>query len=358
MHGVRGWQRQVASVAAAAAMAALAVAGCGGGGGGGSSNASASSGSGGGSAKTVDITFGLFGAQSDAGVLIAKARGYFRRQGINIKFASSPTPDQTISLLAGGRLDMAGVSPSPGFFNAIVRGVNVKLLADKGQIGPGHSWVGVVVRKDLWDSGQVRTIKSLKGRKIGSTGIVSSTGAEFAKLLAQNGLSVKDVQLNQAANPADTLTALQHKAIDAAVLQEPFVALAQVTGAGHELAPLGPVLPNGQNGVIAVGAKLLGEPDVLSRFMKAYLKGVADYRAAFPAKGRQGTGAAAVTRILINGTQVKKPSLYKQIEPVQFSPTGAVDTASIDYFQRFFMQQKLQGKLIPASQYVAKVPAG
>ena len=55
---------------------------------------------------------------------------------------------------------------SAALINAIARDVPLKLIADKGSLRQGFGYESLVVRKDLFDSGAVKTIPDLKGRKI------------------------------------------------------------------------------------------------------------------------------------------------------------------------------------------------
>ncbi|HEY4278418.1 MAG TPA: ABC transporter substrate-binding protein [Conexibacter sp.] len=320
-----------------------------------SGSASASSGDSGSSSSdsgaTKDLTVGVFGALSDAGLYIAQDKGYFRDEGLNVKFVPTGTAEQVISVLAAGKVDAAGTAPTPGLFNAIQRGVNVKILSDKGQVGPGYNWVALVVRRDEADSGAIRDIADLKGKKVALPGNGTSTAAEFSDLLRTRGLTLRDVTI-QAGNPADALVALANRAVDAAVLQEPFITLARLRGVGVNMAGLGDTSPSGENGVIAISEKLVSDPTTTRKLMDAYLRGVADYNAAFPRGGGRGTGTDEIVSILSRNTPVRGADLYAQMQPVLFPSDGTVNTASIDAFQQNFKDQGLQTEIVPSSDYL------
>src|ERR687885_649031 len=67
--------------------------------------------------------------------------------------APAAKPADTVAPLAAGQLDVGGGAPSAGLGNALARGLNLKIVADKGSTPPGFGYAGVVIRKDLWDSG-------------------------------------------------------------------------------------------------------------------------------------------------------------------------------------------------------------
>lgn len=297
------------------------------------------------------LNVGLFGALSDAGLILAQQQGYFRDEGLNVRFVSSQSAPNIISLVAGGKLDAAGTSPTPGLFNAIYRGVGLKIAADKGQIDPTHSWTALVVRQDQFDSGRITSIARLRGKRIGYPDENTSTGAELAQALRSGGLSMDDVTL-QPQSVADSFAALQAGSIDAAALQEPFVTLARNSKAGHVLAQFGDVLPNAENGILIYSEQMAKNKSLATRFRTAYLRGVAAYNAAFPGNGRAPAGRTEVVNALVAMTSVKNPPLYAKMAPVLLPEDGQVNTASIDYFQRYFQRIGSQRQFISSSRYL------
>lgn len=322
---------------------ALTVASC--------SSSSKSDSSGGGANGTTTLNVGLFGALSDAGLIIAQNKGYFTAQRLNVDFVPSQSAPTIISLVAAGKLDAAGTSATPGLFNAINRGVKLKIAADKGQIDAQHSWTGLVVRQDEFSSGAITSVAQLKGKRIGVPDENTATGGELAKALSTAGLSINDVTLVPQ-NPADSFAALQAKSIDAAALQEPFISLSVAQNAGHLLLPFGTVLPGAENGIILYGEMMAGNKDLSTRFMAAYLKGVGDYNAAFPTDGSAPVGRPDVVAALVAATSVKTPALYDKMAPVLLPADGKVNTESIDYFQQFFKSIGSQTAIVPSSQYL------
>jgi NitT/TauT family transport system substrate-binding protein len=294
---------------------------------------------------TATIQVGLFGALSDAGLILAKDEGYFSAQHIDVQFVTSQSAPTIIGLLASGNLAAAGTSATPGLFNAISDHVPVKIAADKGQIDATHSWTGLVVH-----TGGPTSVAALKGKKIALPSIETSTGAELSKALANARLTTKDVTLVPG-SAADNFSAFMSGAVSAAALQEPFISQALASGNAKVLVPFGQTLPDAENGILLFGSALASNTSLANRFLTAYLKGVAAYNAAFPTSGNP-VSRTEVVKDLIANTAVKKPGLYQSMQPVLFSPNGAVNTASIDYFQKFFVRLGLQKKVVPPSQYL------
>src|SRR2546427_4056628 len=112
----------------------------------------------------VTIKFGQVGSISDAAIFIADAKGYFKEQGITLDLQTFQSAANMTTPLGTGELDAGGGAPSAGLFNAIGRGVNIRIVADKGSLTPGHGYEAVIVRKDLAD--RVKSAKDMKGLKV------------------------------------------------------------------------------------------------------------------------------------------------------------------------------------------------
>ena len=58
-----------------------------------------------------------------------------------------------IASLATNQIDVGGGSPSVGLYNAMARGVDVKMVADRASSAPGRNSWQLFLRKELADSG-------------------------------------------------------------------------------------------------------------------------------------------------------------------------------------------------------------
>ena len=112
---------------------------------------------------------------TDVGFFIADKKGYFRDEGLAVNFTNFDTASKMVAPLGTGQLDIGGGAPSVGLYNAIVRGIDIKIVADKGATPPGHGFQPLMIRSDLIASGRFKTLKDLKGLKIAISG--PGTGA-------------------------------------------------------------------------------------------------------------------------------------------------------------------------------------
>ena len=77
---------------------------------------------------------------------------------------------------------------------------------------PGFATAGLLLRKDLIDSGAYKTLADLKGRKIAMAAPGTASTTSTARALATVGLTIKDVELVYLSFP-NMVTGLQNKAV-------------------------------------------------------------------------------------------------------------------------------------------------
>jgi len=100
------------------------------------------------------VKVGLLMINADTGVFLALEKGYFREQGLSVElhyFSSSGGPQ--MAALTTGELDVGSGSISPGIYNAVAGGVNMRVVASKSRVGPRASG-RYIVRRALVDRGK------------------------------------------------------------------------------------------------------------------------------------------------------------------------------------------------------------
>src|SRR5258708_8932554 len=148
-----------------------------------------------------------------APVYVAFDRGYFTAEGLDVELVPMPDPTQVVVLLSSGQLTFGCIGGDPALFNAMARGINVRLLAAAVSNGPTDRPAAFIMRPDLLDGGRYKNPGDLKGM----TFAVPGPQGKFYinRLLTQGGLTDNDVTYVQLSLP-DMLPALQNKAIDGA----------------------------------------------------------------------------------------------------------------------------------------------
>ena len=287
------------------------------------------------------VRVGTSNSSSDVGFFIAEKRGYFKQEGIGVTFIAFDSAGKMVATLGAGQLDVGGGAPSAGLYNAAARGINIRIVADKGSTPPGHGFQPLLVRKDLVTSGKVKSFQDLKGLKIasGATGI--STSSTLNEALKKGGLSYGDVTVVNMGYPQHVM-ALQNKAVDASLTTEPSATVAVASGAAVRFAGDDVIYPYHQLAVVLYGGGFIKEnPEVAKKFMRAYVRGVRDYNDALIDGKLAGPKAEEVIAILTEFTNIKDPNVYRTIVPHGTNPDGRVNETSLRKDHQFFKEQGL-----------------
>lgn len=284
----------------------------------------------------VVVRIGLVAASSDAGFFIAEKKGYFKQEGLEVSFVLFDSGAKMVAPLGNGQLEVGAGSPSAGLYNAIERGIDIKIVADKGSTPPGYGFQPLLVRKDLVDSGRFKTLKDLKGMKIAGSALGSASTSTLNEALKKGGLKYSDVERVFLAFPQHVL-ALQNKAVDASMTTEPSATRAVESGAAVRIMGDDVIYPNHQLAVVLYsGTFIKSNPDAAKRFMRAYLRAVRDYNDALKDGKIAGPNAKEIIDILTQYTKIKDPAVYRAITPHGCNPDGAVNVASLRKDLQFY----------------------
>jgi len=272
---------------------------------------------------------------SHSGRYVAMERGYFRDEGIDFEEVPFDTSAKMLPALAAGQVDMAVGGMSAGLFNAIAQGIPVRIVMDSTSAPPGDSAGGLLARKDLVDSGQLRDVRDLRGMRVGITSKGQSTEWLLATALSQVGLSLADVEVNELAYP-DMVIGLANRNTDVAVLIEPFGAQAVSQGSAVRFKDWGDVLPNDHMAMVMYSAAFAQEQtDAGRRYAKAYVRGIRDYVAA----RNQGRDREAIIAILMKYSGLRNREIFDQMTWIPLDPDGRVNPATVAAAQDWFADQ-------------------
>jgi len=289
-----------------------------------------------GQAPLTTLKLGVVASVSDAGFFVPIEKGYFAEQGIAIEFVPFRSAADMIAPLGVGQIDIGGGAVSAGLFNALARGIDLRIVADKATIKPGQSYEALIIRKDLVESGRFRTLADLKGLKIGLAARGISPHIDLAMFAARAGLTMNDIEIVVLAFP-DMVPAMANRALDGALLIEPFRTLALVEGIGVFIESADKVYPNHQVAVVLYAPHMRREKVELGRkFMVAYLKGVRDFNDAFFKKNA--VKKREVIAALAKHTPVKDLALYEKMVMPYLDPNGAVNRISLRFDQQWYVQ--------------------
>jgi NitT/TauT family transport system substrate-binding protein len=283
-----------------------------------------------------DVHVGIVNSTTDASFFIADAKGYFREEGLRVDFVSFDSAAKMVPSLGTGELDAGGGAISSALYNAVARGIEMKVVADKAHHDRSFGHAALLVRKELIDSGRFRDFKDLRDLKVAVSGAGSSDESVLNEALRRGGLKWGDatvVYLGFPQHPA----ALVNGAIDAGLTSEPALTNALKTAAAVLFARIGQFYPDQQSATVIYGAGFLkSKRDAAERFMRAYVRGARFYNDAIVNGALAGPAASEVISILTKYSLIKNADVYKATRPPAINPDGRLDIASMRKDWQFF----------------------
>lgn len=294
----------------------------------------------GGSVHAQELTIGTIGASSDAPFFIADAKGYFAEQGLKVKFVRFDSAAKMIPSLGSGEVDVGSGATSAGLYNAIKRGIGIKIVADKARNAKGYGFQAILVRTDLMESGKVKSLKDFKGLKVAMSANGNSENAFMNYALVQNGLSYNDIDPVFLGFP-NQIAAYANKGIDASLTVEPTVTEVLKLGTAKKLIGADDVFPDYQTAVIFYGPKFMQEqPDNARKFMVALVKAMRLYNDALKDGHIAGPGADDIIKILTEYSFIKDPAVHRAIISQAVDPNGQLNMPSLQMAWQFFVDTK------------------
>ncbi len=163
-----------------------------------------------------------------APLYVAIERGYFAREGLEVELIGTPGGASSFVVLASGRAEVVIGGLGAALFNAAARGLDFKVVGPVHMEKPPVS-TPLVVSKQAYDSGAIRKVADLRGKKVAVNVLGSATEFWMQAALHKGGLTMDDIEL-VAVNFPDVPAALANGAIAAGLLGEPLATLAEDRG--------------------------------------------------------------------------------------------------------------------------------
>lgn len=264
---------------------------------------------------------------SSAGIYLAKERGYFKEQGLEVEITDfGNSGAQMTALIAKNELDVGAGNLTSGLFNAILKNQKFKLVADKGHLEVGKEYIALIVRKDHVDSGRYKELKDLKAFKIGLTALDGVSQQIIAeRFLTRAGLTAKDVEFVKLSY-ADMNVTLKSKSIDAAIQLEPYLSKSVIDGVAKITNLATEVHPNQQSAALIYSPMFMEKnKEAAKKFLVAYLKGVRDYNEAFVSKKNTAKAISDLKKYV----KIDDDNIWKNMAIIGLNQNGSVDKASL-----------------------------
>ncbi len=222
----------------------------------------------------LDVRVGIIPGVTNAQILVPANDGDFAARGLNVSILPVTDTNLTMISVATGQFDIGGLAVGPATLNAFDHGARMKIIASVYGDPPGHgSLFPIVVRPALVDSGAVRTVADLRGKRFGLVGTGNGGDYLLAKALATANLTASDVDVVTLSSFQDIMAALTTGAIDAALINQPNGAQAVAQGIADIL--IDNYNPNSQGAVLVANTDFLEHHrQAVTNFLEVYVDAI------------------------------------------------------------------------------------
>jgi NitT/TauT family transport system substrate-binding protein len=243
---------------------------------------------------------------------VALAKNYFAAEQIDVDADPQRGAQDTVAMLATGKLDISIGAISAGFYNAQNQGLDLRVVAALGIQPSPVVATPSVARKDLWDSGAIKSGKDFKGRKV-AINVPGAIPEYFLYLiLTKYGMTMKDVDETILGFP-QMVVALKNQALDVGIMPDPFAATAIRDGVGAVVTPENTIGAGEITTMVFFSGQFMRQrPEVGTRFLRALLRAARETQGAYNKN-------PDLVQALAKGTNLK-PEAVEDSTPAYFDP--------------------------------------
>jgi NitT/TauT family transport system substrate-binding protein len=244
---------------------------------------------------------------SSAPVFLAKERGYFAAEGIEVEIVLFNAAQAVAVAVASNDADFGVTAFTGAFFNLAGKGA-LKVIAAQSREEPGYEFVAYLASDAAYKAG-LHAPRDLVGKTVAISTLGSSFHYALGQLAQKQGFSLDQLQLRPMQSIPNMVAALAGGQVDATLLPANNAhklvqdVNAHVIGWVSEQTPW-------QLGSLFTSSRNVAEQRAwVARFVHAYQRGLADYAAAFLQKDAEGK------RVFGAEANAALPTLQKWVDP-------------------------------------------
>ena len=238
-------------------------------------------------------------------LFIAKDRGYFLKEGLEVDLVLMRGGVSNQALIAGG-VDFSAV-PTAGL-QAALQGAPLKVIFS-AYLKPIF-W--------LYARPEVRSVKDLTGKKVAVSSLGAAGDAALRELFKKNGMDEnRDVAILAIGTTATRLSALSSNVVDAAMMTFPHNITAAEQGFRELVSFIASDIIQLQGTLVARDQLLQNDPVLVDKFLRATIKGFISYTA------NRG-GAVSVLARNVKTTEELAARIYDLVRPA-VAPEGLLN---------------------------------
>lgn len=259
-------------------------------------------------AAPTRVSIGVLRLASSGSIFIADARGYFREEGLETELKFFTAAQQVPVAVTSGDADFGVTGLTAGFFNLAGRGA-LRIIASQSREEPGFQLNAYMVTNQAY-AGGLTSLRDLPGRRVGITTVGSTFHYSLGLLARKYSFDLSRVTMVPLQQLPNMAAAFKGGQVDAVVAPVTLARQLEAENAGRIIGWVGDETP-WQLGALFTSPRMIDtRRPVVERFIRAYLRGAADYNRAFnqrDAAGREVRGDNYAEMIAILSRALQQP---------------------------------------------------
>ncbi|SES80408.1 ABC transporter substrate-binding protein [Oceanicella actignis] len=256
-------------------------------------------------AAAEKVAVGALRFTSHAPTFIAYERGYFADEGLDVELKFFQAAQPVAVAVASGDVDFGVTALTGGFFSLADKGA-VRVIGGLMSEHPDHDGSAVLVSNKAWDEG-VRSMADLRGRSFALTQFGSSFHYMAGRIAEANGFALEDMRLVPLQKVGAMIGALKSGQVDAMAIVPHIARPLDAAGAAHIVGWVRDLGPYQVTTIFTSAANTTERPELVRRFMRAYARGIADYRAVMLDQDRDPAATEAMVDLIHKYVYADRP---------------------------------------------------
>jgi len=278
---------------------------------------------------------------SNAPFFIAEEEGFFEEQGLTIEFIELVRGTDALPVINKGDVDVVAGGLYAGLFNAIARGANLKVVAEKAEIASsGCGSMDMLASNAFMEAHPSKNPADLDGALINSSK-GSFSGYYIQRYLEEANLALDDIEPFRG-TVIDAYQAIQEDTIDIMLGTEPWSIRVLQGGYGHVWAEFKDIAPGSSYAHVWYGPTFLEDnPEIGERFMVGFLKGVAQYKL-----GKTDRNVEIIVKHTGLDEQIVRDACWASVKG-----DGMLNLPDTMEFQQWALENDLQDEIVPVEKF-------
>lgn len=260
---------------------------------------------------TDRIVVGALRFTSSAPIFIAYERGYFADEGLDVEFSFFQGAQPVAVAIASGDVDFGLTALTGGFFN-LARNGTLKVIGGHFHEVPDHEGSAVLASNAAFEAG-LTSPEALAGHSLAITQVGSSFHYMAGRIAEAAGFPLSEISLKPMQKVGAMIGALKSGQVDSMIIVPHIAHALDEAGAAKIIGWVNAYAPYQVTTLFTSTANVEDRPALVERFVRAYQRGIADYRAVMLDKDADPAATEDMTRLIHRYVYTDRP--YDEAAP-------------------------------------------